>query len=158
VSAVEKKLVKKVYAYVLRKTESGYQLLVFKHLHFPEAGIQIPGGTVEVGESPFVAVKREVYEESGLNHFEFIQELGVTTHDMRSYDIEELHERHYFHVEVLGSTDCSWTGYEESPSDGSPGPIALRFYWVSLEAIPPLAGKTDEMLPVLINRIKNTSS
>lgn len=37
---------KKVYAYIKRAE----QLLVFSHMDFPEAGIQVPGETLEPGE------------------------------------------------------------------------------------------------------------
>lgn len=40
---------KKVYAYLTY----GRQLLVFKHTDYPEAGLQVPGGTVETGEDIF---------------------------------------------------------------------------------------------------------
>ena len=33
-------------------------LLLFTHLDFPEAGIQVPAGTIKVGESPEEAVLR----------------------------------------------------------------------------------------------------
>jgi hypothetical protein len=38
----------KVYAYIARADK----LLVFKHVVFPEAGIQIPGGNMDAGETP----------------------------------------------------------------------------------------------------------
>ncbi len=38
----------KVYAYITH----GHRLLVFSHRDFPEAGIQVPGGTMEEGEDP----------------------------------------------------------------------------------------------------------
>lgn len=49
----------KVTAFVTR----GAELLLFRH---PEAGIQLPAGTVEEGESLEAAVCREAEEESGL--------------------------------------------------------------------------------------------
>ncbi|MBA3530518.1 MAG: NUDIX domain-containing protein [Ardenticatenales bacterium] len=49
----------KVTAFVTR----GDDLLLFRH---PHAGIQLPAGTVEEGETPEEAVLREVAEETGL--------------------------------------------------------------------------------------------
>ena len=40
---------KKVHAYVTREKRS-YATACFKHRDIPEAGIQIPGGTVEEGK------------------------------------------------------------------------------------------------------------
>jgi 8-oxo-dGTP pyrophosphatase MutT (NUDIX family) len=59
--------VKKVRAYIFQPTSSGLKLLVFSQPSSPEAGVQVPGGTVDAGESPFKAIKREVLEESGLD-------------------------------------------------------------------------------------------
>jgi 8-oxo-dGTP pyrophosphatase MutT (NUDIX family) len=53
-------------AYITREVESDLELLVFRHVHFPEAGVQVPGGTVDPDEEPEAAVWREVMEESGL--------------------------------------------------------------------------------------------
>ena len=147
-------IVKKVYAYILRKKECKYQLLIFEHLDYPEAGIQIPGGTVESGESLFDAAQREVQEETGLNCFDLVEKLGVSYHDMSRYGLKIIHERHYFHFIASEPTKNSWIGYEETPSDDSVGPISLKFYWVNLDCVPPLAGKTDEMLPRFIDRLK----
>ena len=61
--------IEKVAAFVTRDSESGEtnspELLVFRHGN-PLAGIQVPAGTVEIGESPQDAVLREVAEEAGL--------------------------------------------------------------------------------------------
>lgn len=56
----------KAYGFVLREGAEGRELLVFEHAGLPEAGLQVPGGTVEAGETPREAVAREVLEESGL--------------------------------------------------------------------------------------------
>lgn len=51
----------KVTAFVVT-AEKPHDLLVFKH---PTAGLQLPAGTIEPGESPIAAAKREVWEETG---------------------------------------------------------------------------------------------
>ena len=40
--------------------------MVFTHRDIPEAGVQVPAGTVEEGETLDAAVLREVHEETGL--------------------------------------------------------------------------------------------
>jgi 8-oxo-dGTP pyrophosphatase MutT (NUDIX family) len=64
---------RRVVAYVLR----GRELLVFDHRDFPDAGTQVPAGTVEDDEAPAVAVVREVYEETGVDA-RLVKELGFT--------------------------------------------------------------------------------
>ncbi len=55
--------IEKVTTFVTRQSKDGHDLLLFEH---PNAGIQIPAGTVEDGETPEQAVIREVNEETGL--------------------------------------------------------------------------------------------
>ncbi len=59
-------MVEKAYGFVLREGAEGQELLVFEHAGIPDAGLQVPGGTIERGETPRQAVAREVLEESGL--------------------------------------------------------------------------------------------
>ncbi|MYI86806.1 MAG: NUDIX domain-containing protein [Dehalococcoidia bacterium] len=59
-------MAEKVYGFVLRDGAEERELLVFEHAGIAEAGLQVPGGTVEGGETPLQAVSREVLEESGL--------------------------------------------------------------------------------------------
>ena len=64
---------RRVVAYVLR----GRELLVFEHRDFPDAGTQVPAGTVDDDEPPALAVVREVREETGVDA-RLVSELGVT--------------------------------------------------------------------------------
>ena len=67
----------KVTAFVLRIGESGQELLVFRH---PNAGYQLPAGTIEKGEAPAFAVVREVWEETGLR-VRVVRKSGVEERD-----------------------------------------------------------------------------
>jgi 8-oxo-dGTP pyrophosphatase MutT (NUDIX family) len=58
----------KVTGFVTR----GRELLVFRH---PTAGVQLPAGTVEAGETPEAAVLREVREEAGLVETRIVRRL-----------------------------------------------------------------------------------
>ncbi len=55
--------VEKVTAFIIRKNKNKLELLLILH---PNAGIQIPAGTVEKGETIEEALKREITEETGL--------------------------------------------------------------------------------------------
>jgi len=66
-------MLEKVTAFVLRKLPSGSELLLLEH---PYAGVQLPAGTVNFGESPAHAVVREVAEETGLKNIPIETNLG----------------------------------------------------------------------------------
>jgi 8-oxo-dGTP pyrophosphatase MutT (NUDIX family) len=66
-------VIEKVTAFITRESGDGHDLLLFKH---PNAGIQIPAGTVEDNETPEEAVLREVSEETGLTSLSVGQYLG----------------------------------------------------------------------------------
>jgi len=55
--------IEKVTAFITRETQDGHHLLLINH---PNAGVQIPAGTVEPSETPEQAVLRETFEETGL--------------------------------------------------------------------------------------------
>jgi 8-oxo-dGTP pyrophosphatase MutT (NUDIX family) len=66
-------VIEKVTAFVTRPSAEGLDLLLFEH---PYAGIQIPAGTVERGESPEAAALREAAEETGLATLTIQRALG----------------------------------------------------------------------------------
>lgn len=55
---------RKVIAYITRGRGGETRLLVFEHVDNPDAGVQVPKGTVEPGETLENAARREVREES----------------------------------------------------------------------------------------------
>jgi 8-oxo-dGTP pyrophosphatase MutT (NUDIX family) len=135
--------VEKVYAYITYKDK----LLVFKHTQYPEAGIQVPGGTVEDDESPESAVIREVREETGLDKLEILSYLGMQLYDLSKIGETELQHRHFFHLTYTGPNIDVWRHTERTPSDGHPHPIEFEFYWVTMsEETPELAGEQGVML------------
>ena len=79
------------------------RLLVFTHTDFPEAGIQVPAGTVEHKEEPAAAVLREAEEETGLTDLTLIRCLGTLEHDMAEYGTPEIQEAWFCHLRALMS-------------------------------------------------------
>jgi 8-oxo-dGTP diphosphatase len=125
----------------------GERLLVFRHTRFPEAGIQVPGGSVEPGEDPHQAVLREAREETGLQDFEVCAYLGSRAYDLALWGGSGIQQRRYYHLVLHGQAPERWVHYEHTPSDGSPGPIELEFYWVTFpEQVPELAGQQGDLL------------
>ncbi|MEH2179447.1 hypothetical protein [Nostoc sp.] len=51
-------ITKKAIAYVINKDK----LMVFTHTEFPEAGVQVPVGTVKKSEEPSKTVLQEIYK------------------------------------------------------------------------------------------------
>jgi 8-oxo-dGTP pyrophosphatase MutT (NUDIX family) len=58
------KRIDKVTAFVTRGSGAAAELLLLRH---PVAGVQLPAGTVDLGENPEAAVLRELREEAGLS-------------------------------------------------------------------------------------------
>ncbi len=125
----------RVYAYVTGPRG----LLILEHPQHPEAGLQVPGGTMEGGENPEHAVLREVREETGLTGIKIISCLGNTSFDMREYGHNEIQHAWYFHLECTQTSSDSWHFYE-THVDGEP--ILFRLYWSALPY------KGDELIAV----------
>ena len=122
------RVVDKAFAYLT----NGGRLLVFTHADFPEAGLQVPAGTIQRDEPPEVAVVREVQEETGLSDFSEVAFLGSVEFDARPFGKSELHRRHFFHLPITGRVPETWRHYERHASDGGTDPIAFDFYWLPI--------------------------
>ncbi len=102
------------------------RLLLFRHTQFPEAGIQVPGGTVKEGEDWETAVLREASEETGLTTLELVSYLGSQTWSVPGRN--ETHQRHFYQLRCTATPPETWHHYETDASDGSP-PIEFEFFW-----------------------------
>ncbi len=69
----------KVTAFVTRGTGVDAELLVFYH---HQSGIQVPAGTVEPGEHADDAVRRELWEETGLRDVRLVRALGAVRYHL----------------------------------------------------------------------------
>lgn len=125
---IEPQTIKKVYAYIVQNQK----LLVFYEPDFPDVGFQIPGGTVEE-DSLEDALKREVFEETGLSDFDIKQYLGSNTGDMRHFGKNEFHERHFFYLILNEKTPETWEHIEKFPSESEHKEIRFSFFWHPIE-------------------------
>lgn len=86
-------VMQKVTAFITRKSSEGVaELLVFQH---PTAGVQLPAGTVEAGETLSVAAYREVAEETGLTEVELRSHLGTINRTLASNQRALLQNAHF---------------------------------------------------------------
>lgn len=140
----------KVFAYITHNQ----RLLVMEHPHVPEAGIQVPAGTLEPGESPEAGVLREAFEETGLKNLYCEALLGEQIRLMTDFGLAQIHHRYFFHLTCPGPVAERWRQDELHPSDGSSTPITFEFYWVSLpHGVPPLIADHDRFLPDLVTAL-----
>ncbi|MFN8500104.1 MAG: NUDIX domain-containing protein [Anaerolineae bacterium] len=139
----ETPVVGKVLAYITR----GRRLLVFRQPAFPEAGIQIPAGTMEAGETPPEALLREVEEETGLRDLRIVAFLGTQDIDLRRWGRNGIHRRYFFHLALDSDAPETWRHWETSPSDGDVPEIEYEHFWVDMpDGIPHLAAEQDTFL------------
>lgn len=136
--------VPKVFAYITRRDN---QLLVFEHLDYPEAGIQVPAGTLHDGEAPEVGVLREAQEETSLAHLEVVRFLGSLERNMRDFGKDEIHVRHFFHLTCPDDTPDGWQHGEFEGQE----PYIFNFYWVPLTDVPPLIADHAAKIETLLN-------
>lgn len=120
--------VEKVVAYITWQR----RLLVFRQPAFPDAGIQVPAGTIEEGERPELAVLREAREETGLSGLSVVTFLGQEDHVFRYADTGQaaVARRHYFHLRFEGQAPERWEHWETFPSEGRHSRILFELWWV----------------------------
>lgn len=115
---------RKAYAYVTRSDRR--ELLVFDQPGEPSAGLQVPKGGVESGESPVEAVEREVREEAGLEAFRAVTHL--VSDRWRKPDGTPV-ARHFFHLRVREPRD-EWR--HEVTGDGEDAGETYEYFWTAL--------------------------
>jgi 8-oxo-dGTP pyrophosphatase MutT (NUDIX family) len=132
----------KVLCYVVRDG----QVLVFRHRDHPDAGLQVPAGTLHEGEAPEVGAIRETEEETGRRGYRVVAKLGVYDYEFRNtfegIERHELHERHVFHLEPPPGQPESWSHLAEEGN----GDFWFEFSWASHGPDLVLAGDQHELL------------
>jgi 8-oxo-dGTP diphosphatase len=146
-----KEIKDKVFAYITNRK----RLLVFIHPFAPEAGIQVPAGTIKSNERPEAAVLREAFEETGLPDLVLVSFLGEHERDMSDFGRDEIHHRYFYHLRCEGNPPATWRHEErDSPDDPKEVPIIFEFYWAPLpHDVPPLIADHGQMIPQLLKRL-----
>ena len=96
---------RRVEAYLTRTLADGRRaLLVFD---CPVGcGLECPGGGIDDGEEPAVAILREIHEETGLTAVRIVAELGATAGEFGPGEPEPTT---WFHAELVGDAPDAWT-------------------------------------------------
>ncbi|MDE3000013.1 MAG: NUDIX domain-containing protein [Gemmatimonadota bacterium] len=139
----------RAYAYIT----SGRLLLLFTQPGAPDAGIQVPAGTIEAGENPRDAVMREATEETGLTGIRFIRFLARDIRDMRDCGSDELQHRWFFHLSAEGPTEETWRHGEHSEDGSLIHPF--DFFWADVSALPELVAGYDDKIDLLIESMES---
>ena len=147
-------LKRKAFAYITHRDVHGDRLLVFSHPHAPEAGIQVPAGTIGAGEPPETAVMREACEETGLAGLVLVGFLGEQLRDMSDFGREEVHHRLFYHLRCEGDPPVTWRHWEEYPSEVPGARHLFEFSWARLpHEVPELIADHGALLPRLLERL-----
>ena len=129
------------------------RLLIFHEPAYPDLLPQVPGGTIDPGESPSQGAAREFFEETGLVAPSDMTFLIVRDQRFPLFGYVNVVRRHFFHAHVPDDLPETWDHYERQSGDGS-GPILFRFGWVGLDqAASVIAPDMGDALPALLGRI-----
>lgn len=127
------KLKHKAYVYLT----AGRDVLVFRQPDQPQVGLQVPGGTVDPGESHLAAARREFAEETGLRLDHALEPIGAQTLLFDNALGRDLHDRRLFHASTPPDGPARrrdrWEHFEMSPSGGD-APIRFELFWLDIEA------------------------
>lgn len=115
-------VLEKAFGYITRDWEGRIQILVFEQ-NTVGAGIQIPKGTVEDGETPLEAVLREMVEETGLTN---LKVKGLIAQDYAEHYSGAIHKRYFYHL-LSNESRPTW---QHNPTGLNEGNLRFTFYWI----------------------------
>lgn len=147
------KVAEKAVAYVTRKCGSEIQLMVFDHDKiFPDAGTQVPCGTVEAGEDPMDTLFRELTEESGLTAITIAEKFDQ--YQFYGTYAKKFLRRHAYHIRLNGDVPERWTHVVRG--SGEDNGLNFHFCWIDLKkAKGLLSGRFDDSVDLLQWRLQN---
>ena len=143
------KIKRKVLAYITRGQEPDLEILVFEHKDHPNAGWQVPGGTIENDELVIDALYREIKEEAGISRQELELKGEIFQTNYFSKHSGSMHERSFFHLTYTGELS-EWEHSVEGSGEDKGLIFCHRF--IPIKDLPELAANQDQA----ISSIKKT--
>jgi len=137
-------LKRKVLAYITKGENSEREILVFEHKDNPDAGLQVPGGTIEEDELLLDALYREIEEETGIQRSDLELKGKVNKTNYFPEHKNVVYERNIFHLAFIGEEHVSWEHrvYGGGEDDG----LTFCHRWVPINELPELAANQDQAI------------
>ncbi|KXH86776.1 NUDIX domain-containing protein [Sporosarcina sp. HYO08] len=138
-------LKRKVLAYITKGDTSRRKILVFEQKEHPEAGLQVPGGTIEDDEFLIDALYREIEEETGLTRDELVLNGKVSKTKFYPKNKDIMYERTIFHLAYTGSHhERDWE--HKVDRYGKDHGRTFVLHWVPIDQCPELAAGQDQAI------------
>ncbi|MCZ2260196.1 NUDIX hydrolase [Sporosarcina sp. G11-34] len=138
---------RKVLGYITKGEDPNWEILVFKQKEHPEAGLQVPGGTIESEELIIDALYREIEEETGIPRDELILEGKVNKTSFYPKNKNTFYERTIFHLTYIGPNRSEWEHLVES--DGEDDGMTFCHRFIPVHELPKLAANQDQAITLL---------
>lgn len=150
-------IIPKVVAYVTRRTDKAYDLLVFRHAGQPDAGVQVPAGGMYPAEGVTAAVERELVEETGLTAADVVCVGQIGDYTFYNAHNQQWQRRHVFWLEALRKLPDNWD--HVVTGRGEDAGLIFQFEWIPVATADELlAGGLGDQLQALRRAIESTGN
>lgn len=131
-------------AYITKGEDDERKILVFEHKDQPEAGLQVPGGTIEADELPIDALYREIEEETGITRECLALKGKVNKMNYYPSNKDIIYERNIFHLAYIGEETSEWEHCVAG--GGEDDGMIFCHRWVPITNLPKLAANQDQAI------------
>lgn len=140
---------RKVLAYITKGEHTERKILVFDQEGNPEAGLQVPGGTIEDDELLIDALYREIEEETGIcrDQLEFKGKVHKKNY-FPEHREDVIHERNIFHLVYTGDDESEWNNRVQST--GKDNGMVFHCQWMPIHDLPELAAGQDDDIEFIV--------
>lgn len=139
---------RKVLAYITRGQEPNWEILVFEHKDHPNAGWQVPGGTIESDELIIDALYREIKEETGIPRQDLELKGKVNKTNYYPENSDTIYERSIFQLAYTGNPLKEWEHCVDG--DGEDEGLIFCHRFIPIKELPELAANQDQAIPLLL--------